>query len=55
LSLVRETVEALGGRAWAEFEEGKSVFVFTMPCRRRAEAVAPPKPDTTSRSRSAVG
>ena len=34
LSIVRETVETLGGRAWAEFpEDGHgSVFVFSLPC-----------------------
>lgn len=41
LSLVRETVEAMGGRAWAAFEEGKSVFLFAVPCRRRSEPAAP--------------
>jgi signal transduction histidine kinase len=34
LSLVRETAESLGGRAWAEFPEDRgSVFVFALPCR----------------------
>lgn len=41
LNLVLETVQALGGRAWAEFEEAPgSVFVFTLPCRRDGEAAA---------------
>jgi signal transduction histidine kinase len=41
LNLVLETVESIGGRAWAEFddENGGSVFAFSMPCRRRAEGV----------------
>jgi K+-sensing histidine kinase KdpD len=39
LSIVRETVESLGGRAWAEFPErlvhdGGSVFAFSLPYRR---------------------
>ena len=35
LSIVRETVQGLGGRAWAEFPEGEgSVFGFSLPCRR---------------------
>jgi two-component system phosphate regulon sensor histidine kinase PhoR len=41
LSIVRETVESIGGRAWAEFPEGKgSVFVFSLPSRRRDDIVA---------------
>jgi len=41
LSIVRETVETIGGRAWAEFpqEEG-SVFAFAIPSRRREDIVA---------------
>lgn len=33
LSIVRETAEALGGRAWAEFPEGSdgSIFAFSLP------------------------
>lgn len=39
LSIVRETADALGGRAWAEFPpEGGSVFVLAVPCRRAADA-----------------
>ncbi|HKG94421.1 MAG TPA: sensor histidine kinase [Gemmatimonadaceae bacterium] len=35
LSIVRETVEAIGGDAWAEFpDEGGSAFCFSLPCRR---------------------
>jgi signal transduction histidine kinase len=38
LSIVRETVESLGGRAWAEFpEKGGSVFAFSLPTRRARE------------------
>ena len=41
LSIVRETVESLGGRAWAEFPDtGGSVFAFAMPCRRAVDASA---------------
>jgi signal transduction histidine kinase len=35
LSIVRETVESIGGRAWAEFpSESGSVFAFSIPSRR---------------------
>lgn len=34
LSIVRETAEALGGRAWAEFPETGSEFAFALPDRR---------------------
>jgi len=34
LSIVKEVVESVGGRAWAEFPEQGSVFAFSMPCRR---------------------
>jgi len=38
LSIVRETVESIGGRAWAEFpEEAGSIFAFSIPSRRRAD------------------
>ena len=41
LSIVRETVELLGGRAWAEFpSEGGSVFAFALPSRREEDAAA---------------
>lgn len=39
LSIVRETVESLGGRAWAEFPaEGGSLFAFSLPLRRARDA-----------------
>jgi signal transduction histidine kinase len=35
LSIVRETVESIGGRAWAEFpRESGSIFAFAIPARR---------------------
>jgi signal transduction histidine kinase len=38
LSIVRETIEGLGGRAWAEFDaERGSRFYIALPCRREAE------------------
>jgi signal transduction histidine kinase len=41
LSLVRDTIEALGGETWAEFApEGGSVFAFSLPCRRGEDDVA---------------
>ena len=39
LSLVRETVEAVGGHAWAESVPGAgSSFYFALPCRRKEES-----------------
>jgi signal transduction histidine kinase len=41
LSIVRETAESLGGRAWAEFPEaGGTVFAFCLPSRREDDAAA---------------
>lgn len=41
LSLVRETVESLGGAAWVEFPaEGGSAFAFSLPSRRTEDAAA---------------
>ncbi|HEX8832253.1 MAG TPA: sensor histidine kinase [Longimicrobium sp.] len=38
LSIVRETVEGMGGRAWAEFDgERGSRFCISLPCRRESE------------------
>lgn len=37
LSIVRETAEAMGGRAWAEFPDDGTVFAFSFPCRRERE------------------
>jgi signal transduction histidine kinase len=34
LSLVRDTLTRLGGRAWAEFPGPDTVFAFGLPCRR---------------------
>ena len=35
LSIVRETVELQGGRAWAEYpDDGGSIFVISLPLRR---------------------
>ncbi|HKG91159.1 MAG TPA: HAMP domain-containing sensor histidine kinase [Gemmatimonadaceae bacterium] len=39
LSIVRDTVESMGGRAWAEFpDEGGAVFAFSLPARRQQDA-----------------
>jgi signal transduction histidine kinase len=39
LNIVRETMESLGGRAWAEFpDEGGSVFAISFPSRRAEDA-----------------
>jgi signal transduction histidine kinase len=41
LSIVRETVESIGGRAWAEFPGGAgTVFAFSVPSRRREDIEA---------------
>lgn len=41
LSIVRETVEMLGGRAWAERgTSGGSLFAFAVPCRRGSDSSA---------------
>ena len=41
LSIVRETLESIGGRAWAEFPDKGSVFAFALPCRREVDAQRP--------------
>ena len=46
LSIVRETVEALRGRAWAEFRDGMSIFAFSLPVRRATDPSAPDDDDT---------
>ena len=41
LSIVREAVETIGGRAWAEFpDEVGSVFAFSVPSRRKQDATS---------------
>lgn len=40
LSIVRETVEALGGHAWADFTTNESTFAFSLPCRREEDKAA---------------
>ena len=41
LSIVRETAESLGGRAWAEFpESGETIFAFSLPSRREEDAAS---------------
>ena len=41
LSIVRETVESIGGRAWAEFpDDTGSVFAFALPARRKDDVKA---------------
>jgi hypothetical protein len=38
---VRETVESIGGRAWAEFPEDTGcIFAFAIPSRRGADKTA---------------
>lgn len=39
LSLVRETIESLGGRVWADLErEGETIFAFALPSRRARDS-----------------
>jgi signal transduction histidine kinase len=41
LSIVRETTESMGGRAWVEFPDGGgTVFGFSLPSRREEDAAA---------------
>jgi signal transduction histidine kinase len=36
---VRETIESMGGRAWAEFDGGEgSRFLIALPCRRSEDS-----------------
>lgn len=37
LSIVKDTVQSIGGRAWAEFPEKGSTFFFALPLRRSNE------------------
>ena len=37
LSIVRETVESLNGRVWAEHRSDGTTFAFAIPCRREGE------------------
>jgi len=55
LSIVRETVESIGGRAWAEFpDEMGSVFAFDLPARRESDLRATEdSPEDSGDSRSA--
>lgn len=40
LSIVRDLLQGMGGRVWAEFPGEGSIFAFSMPCRRIADAQA---------------
>jgi signal transduction histidine kinase len=51
LSIVRETVESIGGRAWAEFpDDTGSVFAFALPARRQDDLVAAKESSGDSRT-----
>jgi signal transduction histidine kinase len=51
LSIVRETVESIGGRAWAEFpDDTGSVFAFALPARRKDDLVATEESSGDSRT-----
>jgi len=48
LTITRRLVEMMGGKVWAESEEGKgSEFHFTLPVRPPPEEDAPPHQDGT--------
>ena len=54
LSIVRETIESLGGRAWAEFPaQHGSVFALAMPCRRAVDPVLAPATQAVQAQRQA--
>jgi signal transduction histidine kinase len=55
LSLVRETVEAIGGQAWAEFDKGMTVFAFSVPCRRREDGASSMIFQATDQTGAGVG
>lgn len=51
LSIVRETVESIGGRAWAEFpDDTGSVFAFALPARRHDDLEAAEESSADSRT-----
>jgi signal transduction histidine kinase len=37
LSIVKETATSMGGRAWAEFLDGGTIFFFSIPTRRKED------------------
>jgi signal transduction histidine kinase len=43
LAIVRETIAAIGGRAWADFPGKGSVFSFAVPFRPRSASSPPPR------------
>ena len=48
LSIVRDAVENLGGRVWAEFPAEGSLFAFAVPSRRAGDAQAARADETAS-------
>jgi signal transduction histidine kinase len=49
LNIVQETMESVGGRAWAEFpDEGGSVFAISFPSRREEDAAAAEETDSAA-------
>jgi signal transduction histidine kinase len=49
LNIVHETMESVGGRAWAEFpDEGGSVFAISFPSRREEDAAATEETDSAA-------
>jgi signal transduction histidine kinase len=52
LSIVRETVESLGGRAWATFTNDETIFAFSLPSRRIGERTPHSMPAVTAKASS---
>ena len=52
LSIVRDAVQSLGGRVWAEFPEQGSVFAFTLPCRRASDTPVVVEREAAARQRA---
>jgi signal transduction histidine kinase len=60
LSIVKETATSMGGRAWAEFLDGGTIFFFSIPTRRKEDeghvaSGAAPRSATVSDSQNAEG
>lgn len=55
LNIVRDVVEGLGGRVWAEFPGAGSVFAFSMPCRRISDLPALPEASRDGDEGAATG
>ncbi|HEX6038021.1 sensor histidine kinase, partial [Longimicrobium sp.] len=55
LAIVRETMESVGGRAWAEFSGGHgSTFALAFPCVAPAETDADGDADAPAKAQTAA-